>query len=301
MPKKGAEWRRRLSAYDYESGESSYLDADQRYYTWNKRLRRSTTARSTATTEGGLLGVPLFREEMRDIWKEQKHHVPSCIQDPPNVPLYTITGQAVKGGVRLPVLRCARGSTSLESFHLHLARSVLCALVQSRQTHQISTGTSLSVQVHLRDIGQPTALPSLPHRWHNEVERSPGFCSHSIIQREPPNLQREASTQGILHNNRNLSQQVNELSEEVMGTKVFPLFQPPPAYTGELFGVEYLLAQSGSSSLQQRRTLTPVQMRGLRRTKYPGQRAYMQYNHYDAVKSCNVSREMSGTYCFTNG
>ena len=29
------------------------------------------------------------------------------------------------------------------------------------------------------------------------------------------------------------------------GTKVFPLFQPPPAYTGELFGVEYLLAQSG--------------------------------------------------------
>ena len=89
------------------------------------------------------LGVPLFREEMRDIWKEQKHHVPSCIQDPPNVPLYTITGQAVKGGVRLPVLRCARGSTSLESFHLHLARSVLCALVQSCQTHQISTGTCL--------------------------------------------------------------------------------------------------------------------------------------------------------------
>ena len=42
------------------------------------------------------LGVPLFREEMRDIWKEQKHHVP-CIHDPPNVQLldYTITGHAV--------------------------------------------------------------------------------------------------------------------------------------------------------------------------------------------------------------
>lgn len=26
---------------------------------------------------------------------------------------------------------------------------------------------------------------------------------------------------------------------------MFPFYQPPPAYTGDLFGVEYLLAQSG--------------------------------------------------------
>ena len=65
------------------------------------------------------LGVPLLREEMTNIWKEQQHHVP-CLQDPAGVQLYTLTGHVRKGGVSLPVLRCARGTTSLESFHHHL-------------------------------------------------------------------------------------------------------------------------------------------------------------------------------------
>lgn len=69
------------------------------------------------------LGVLLFREEMKEIWEEQQHHIP-CLQDPPNIPLYTVTGHVTKGGVRLPTLRCARGSTSLESFHLHIARFI---------------------------------------------------------------------------------------------------------------------------------------------------------------------------------
>ena len=47
-----------------------------------------------------------------------------CLQDPPGVSLYTVTGSICKGGVTPPVLRCARGITSLESFHLHLARYV---------------------------------------------------------------------------------------------------------------------------------------------------------------------------------
>lgn len=34
------------------------------------------------------------------------------------------TGYINKGGIKLPVFRCARGSTSLESFHLHLARFI---------------------------------------------------------------------------------------------------------------------------------------------------------------------------------
>lgn len=75
---------------------------------------------STATDS---LGVPLLRSEMRDIWAEQKHHV-KCLQDPPGIQLYTVTRTMEKGGVKLPVLRCARGSTSLESFHLHLARFI---------------------------------------------------------------------------------------------------------------------------------------------------------------------------------
>lgn len=77
----------------------------------------------TMSTSTDILGIPLYREEMREIWEEQQHHLP-CIHDPPNHPLYTLTGHLTKGGVRLPTLRCARGSTSLESFHLHIARFI---------------------------------------------------------------------------------------------------------------------------------------------------------------------------------
>jgi len=60
------------------------------------------------------LGVPVFSEQMIHIWKEEIKHV-SCIQDPPEVTLYTVTE-------KIPLYRCARGTTSLESFHLHPAR-----------------------------------------------------------------------------------------------------------------------------------------------------------------------------------
>ena len=63
------------------------------------------------------------KQLMVDIWKVECKHV-ACIQDPTGIPLYTITGNVMKGGVRLPVFRCSRGTTSLESFHLHLARCV---------------------------------------------------------------------------------------------------------------------------------------------------------------------------------
>ena len=69
------------------------------------------------------LGVPLLKEEMKVIWVEQQRHI-KCLQDPPGILLYTVIGRLQKGGVTLPVFRCARGTTSLESFHLHLARSV---------------------------------------------------------------------------------------------------------------------------------------------------------------------------------
>lgn len=69
------------------------------------------------------LGVPIFRDEMSEIWAEQKKHV-NCIQDPPGMSLYCKTGSLVKGKTELPVFRCGRGSTSLESFHLHLNRFI---------------------------------------------------------------------------------------------------------------------------------------------------------------------------------
>lgn len=57
-------------------------------------------------------------DRMRQIWKMQQKHL-ECIQDPPHVDLYTKTGTLQKGGKVLQVLRCGRGSSSLESFHRH--------------------------------------------------------------------------------------------------------------------------------------------------------------------------------------
>lgn len=70
------------------------------------------------------LGVPLINSDrMREIQTSQQKHI-ACIQDPPGVQLYLQTGTVVKGGHRLPTYRCARGSTSLESFHLHQNRFI---------------------------------------------------------------------------------------------------------------------------------------------------------------------------------
>ncbi len=56
---------------------------------------------------------------MPRVWQIQQKHLP-CIQDPPNVQLYTNIGAGVEKGDRtLDLLRCSRGSSSLESFHKH--------------------------------------------------------------------------------------------------------------------------------------------------------------------------------------
>jgi hypothetical protein len=70
------------------------------------------------------MGIPLLdRDRIQAIRAEQRRHL-ECIQDPPGVELYTETGRLTKGGISLPTYRCARGSTSLESFHLHLNRFI---------------------------------------------------------------------------------------------------------------------------------------------------------------------------------
>ena len=70
------------------------------------------------------LGVPLLdNTRIWDIWQSQKKHV-KCIHDPEGVQLYVKTRFLLKGGVELPVYRCVRASTSLESFHLHLNRFI---------------------------------------------------------------------------------------------------------------------------------------------------------------------------------
>lgn len=49
----------------------------------------------------------------------ESRHVP-CLKDPTGVQLYTKVDTIKKGNVSLPVYRCGRGTTSLESFHSHI-------------------------------------------------------------------------------------------------------------------------------------------------------------------------------------
>ena len=58
-------------------------------------------------------------ESMSRVWEVQQKHL-ACIQDPPGLQLYTNIGSGLeKGDKTLDVLRCGRGSSSLESFHKH--------------------------------------------------------------------------------------------------------------------------------------------------------------------------------------
>jgi hypothetical protein len=88
------------------------------------------------------LGVPLLDSDQTwETWKSQKMHI-ACIQDPDSVQLYVQTGTLTKGGIQLPTYRCARGSTYLESFHLHLNRFIpgwACTISYSRKTHVKTT------------------------------------------------------------------------------------------------------------------------------------------------------------------
>ena len=62
-----------------------------------------------------------------DIWESQKKHI-TCIQVPDEVQLYTKTGVVTKGGVELPVYRCARDqqhwnhfiSTTTDLYQVHV-------------------------------------------------------------------------------------------------------------------------------------------------------------------------------------
>ncbi len=93
------------------------------------------------------MGVPLIdRDRMEEIWSTQRRHL-ACIQDPEGVELYTKTGEVTRGGVRLPVFRCARGSTSLESFHLHLCRFVPGECANRRREEQLRIGRDARVCV----------------------------------------------------------------------------------------------------------------------------------------------------------
>ncbi|XP_064815580.1 uncharacterized protein LOC135531470 [Oncorhynchus masou masou] len=156
------------------------------------------------------LGIPLLDSiRIQAIWKEQRRHL-HCIQDPPGVQLYTETGKITKGGVMLPVYRCARGSTSLESFHLHLNRFI--------------PGTRANA-MHF----QAFLLDGLV-RWNEDRARAAV---------EGKNRKPLLSYSGHLQHILNLNSQI------VLGKEQVKDYSKPSEYTGELLGVEYLYSQTG--------------------------------------------------------
>ncbi|KAK0151968.1 hypothetical protein N1851_006667 [Merluccius polli] len=157
------------------------------------------------------MGVPLLdRARMEDIWSTQRRHL-DCLQDPAGVELYAKTGELTKGGVRLPVYRCGRGSTSLESFHLHLCRFI--------------PGTSASdvhFQVYLRE-----GLV----RWNENQGRA-------AVEGGERSALRCYSAQ--------LQHSFDQLTQELLGLTLVNTYTLPRECTGELIGVEYLFSQTGA-------------------------------------------------------
>ena len=164
------------------------------------------------TSATDTLGVSLFKEEMTAIWTEEKKHL-KCIQDVPDLPLYTTTNKIMKSGIRLPVYRCARGSTSLESFHHHIVTFV--------------PGTSANA-VHF----QAYLLDGIV-RWNSSRKQNAlDVCKTSIRSFDVKMVTK-----------------VNYLSQQVHGKKLVAESSPPNKYTGEKIGIEYLYQQSGSGLL----------------------------------------------------
>ncbi|XP_063969339.1 uncharacterized protein LOC129281443 [Lytechinus pictus] len=158
-------------------------------------------------------GFPLFdSDRVWEIWDSQQKHI-ACIQDPPEVQLYTKTGETVKGGITLPVYRCARGLSSLESFHLHMSRFI--------------PGTSAN-NVHF----QAYLLEGV-HRWNcdrardAEAATAPSHASYGTYNEFD----------------------VNRLTEKLFGWKLNPSLTAPLEYTGELIGLEYLFNQTNEELL----------------------------------------------------
>ncbi|MED6249845.1 hypothetical protein ATANTOWER_020645 [Ataeniobius toweri] len=109
------------------------------------------------------------------------------------------------------LMGCARGSTSLESFHLHLNRFI-----------PGSSANSLNFQVYL--------LEGL-HWWNQDrrvaalaTEKSPLCCYTG-----------------------DLLPSVNNNYEKLFGRKLAPEFCPPARCTGELIGLQYLFRQTGQA------------------------------------------------------
>ncbi|KAA8577717.1 hypothetical protein FQN60_006248, partial [Etheostoma spectabile] len=142
---------------------------------------------------------------MQTVWETKRKHT-ACFQDVPGLDFYMKKGQITKGGVVLHIYRRACGTASIESFHLHLNRFI--------------PGTSA--------CGAYFNLYLLEGRSRWNEDRG-----------------REAVTTLHLRCYSQQQQQVlNRLTQEFYGLMLVETYMEARESTGELTGMDYLLAQS---------------------------------------------------------
>ena len=173
------------------------------------------------TSATDTLGVPLFNDEMVIIWKEQAKHV-KCIQDLPDLPLYAVTHEITKGGKCLPVYRCARGTTSLESFHRHYNTFI-----------PGTSANAVNFQAYLLDGIT---------RWN--ASRKQAAVSSSLSLSLPSQSNLSSTIPSIRSFDIELISKVNDLNQKVHG-KVLISREVPNKYTGEAIGLEFLYREAG--------------------------------------------------------
>ncbi|XP_066289153.1 uncharacterized protein [Branchiostoma lanceolatum] len=154
--------------------------------------------------------IHLFKDvdAIDKVWGAQQKHI-ECIQDPPDMPMYTITKYATKNGHRLPYYTTVRGSNSLEGFHKFLPDMIPgphCA--------------AIPFQVYL--------LSGIA-RWNANREAG------SVLGLK--GRRNTVYTNPLIH-------RLNERGKRFFGEEEEVNFRPPVPVGEEKIGLEYLFAQS---------------------------------------------------------
>ena len=145
-----------------------------------------------------------------------------CIQDRPDLPLYAVTHEITKGGKCLPVHRCARGTTSLESFHRHYNTFI-----------PGTSANAVNFQAYLLDGIT---------RWN--ASRKQAAVSSSLSLSLPSQSNLSSTIPSIRSFDIELISKVNDLNQKVHG-KVLISLEVPNKYTGEAIGLEFLYREAG--------------------------------------------------------
>jgi hypothetical protein len=158
-------------------------------------------------------GHPLINmSRVQGYWEKEKHHL-RCLQDPPGVSLYSVTKTVRINGIDLPVYKSSRGSVSLENYHLHLCRFI--------------PGTQTSIWAC-----QAYLLDGLV-QWNNK--RLAAAVKLRTVQAHDARFHDPAE-----------EEKFRKMERELYDYPVTAQSTPRPnKYTGERYGVDYLLQQTG--------------------------------------------------------